>query len=250
MAEEIQRRTAEQVFRVLGELNGEAFEIATQTGQQFGPTVYGVELAAIRREQDRAAELIGASEQIIDDNPIMSFRPWLAAIYCDVDRPAEARQLLDPHVANGLDDLPWDSGWLGAAMSAADTIAELDWVEGAQVLLPLLRPLTNRWYSVPGMSAHGPVARPAGRLAAILGLTDEAEELFVAAEAMCQSLDTPLFLAHTHLDWGRALATSPQPTDQDRARRHLHDALELATAKGLALVERKARQSLADLDSR
>jgi len=65
---------------------------------------------------------------------------------------------------------------------------------------------------------------------------------------MSPSLGSPLHLAHTHLDWGRALLLAPDRPDDARA--HLDQAMELAVPRALALVERKARAALAELDAR
>ena len=118
-----------------------ALDVATQTGQQLAPTVYGLQLAAIRREQDRAAELLVASSRWWMTTPASPDFTWGSpACTATLDRPEDAHRLLDPHVADGLANLPWDATWLTASICAADTIAELGWVAGASGAAPTPRP--------------------------------------------------------------------------------------------------------------
>jgi len=232
-------------------LANEALAVATRTGQQFADETYSVQLAAIRREQDRASEVfdLGLVQHVVAEHAYMfpGFRLQLARLHCDLGQSTSAHQLLDLQVKGDFADLPWDATWLNWTTCAADSIAELEWAQAADAVLPRLRPFVDQWAGW-GLPSFGPVARAAARLAALIGAVDEAEQLFTKAEATCIALDAPLFLAHTYLDWGRALA---QATDGDEhSRPRLNQALELATPRGLAFVERKAREALADLDRR
>jgi len=232
-------------------LADEAVAVAARTGQQFADETYGVQLATIRREQDRAAEVFDLDliQRVLAEraNMLPGFGLQLARLYCDLGQPANAHQLLDVYVTTDFADLPWDAMWLCWTTCAADSIAELEWTQAADALLARLRPFADQWAGA-GLPSFGPVARAAARLAALIGHFDEAQHFFTKAEATCSALDAPVFLAHTHLDWGRALTSAPG--QEERGRAHLNEAVDLAASKGFALVARKARRALADLDRR
>jgi len=171
-------------------LADQALHLSTETGQADAAMAYGVLLGCIRREQDRAAEIVPLLEQQVEALPTLpGLRVGLARWYCDLDRPVAARRLLDPHVAAGFADLRWDTTWLLGALYAGDAIAELGWVEAAQVLLPRLRPFTQEWVFIG--TGFGPVARTAARLAALAGLFDEADHYFASPKRLASRWGPP-----------------------------------------------------------
>jgi hypothetical protein len=91
------------------------------------------------------------------------------------------------------------------------------------------------------------VARSVGRLAGILGLPEFAEQQLARAEQVSRVMMAPVYLAHTHLDWGRINTKSDQPSHTAAARAHLTIALDLAVLHKFAFIERKARQALEEI---
>jgi class 3 adenylate cyclase len=226
-------------------LANEMLRIGTESGQPDAFSWSSTHLLEIRREQDRVEEHIPELEAFISQTPrIPGVRMWLARCYSDVGRLDDARGLLASEVANHFSGLPSDSIWRSSVANAADAIAELGWVEAAEVLLPLIRPYADQ-FATNGTSCTGPVARSLGRLFATVGLLDDAERCFVTSKRISESMRSPLFVAHTHLDWGRVLAASDHPSASKRATPHLGSALTLAVKHGFTLIERKANQALA-----
>jgi hypothetical protein len=193
------------------------------------------------------AELVDPLLQMIDGSPglpmlVMS----LAQIYCDLDRPDDARATIAPFVDDNFRSVGHDFNWLLTMCNAAGTVADLSWGEAAVVIVDRLRPFANQ---IPYL---GPVCAPEvsyhlAQLTATLGLGDQAEMYFSQSAKTHERIGAEWALAATHLGWGRFLATSNNPADRRRASLLFELALDSAQRRGYGLVERRASEALESL---
>jgi tetratricopeptide (TPR) repeat protein len=220
-----------------------------ESGQPDAPTWFWVHLIEIRREQDRIEELIPTIESAALEFPkIPGIQLLLARCYCDVGRLDEARKVMIDHVAEDFSALGWDPTWLPSVGQGADAVADLGWPQAGEKLLPLIRPYCAQFATNMGFCS-GPVARSVGRLLTTIGRMDEAERCFSASEKMSDSMRSPLFAAHTHLDWGKCLAATGGPQSRQRADEHLAQALELSKKHRLTYIARKAMSLRGSVES-
>jgi hypothetical protein len=94
---------------------------------------------------------------------------------------------------------------------------------------------------------RGPIAHSLGVLARTTGELALAEEHFAEAEDINTRMDAPFFRARTWLEWAGLLLDRGGGGDSSRAERMLHQALDVAHARGYAQVERRAERALASL---
>jgi class 3 adenylate cyclase len=222
----------------------EALELGTSSGQPDAAMAFGATIANIRIKQGRSGELVELVCLAVDENPgIAAFASVLAQIYCELDRPEDARLVLESFVADGFTSVPHDTTWLMALCGAADPVADLAWVDAAGILFERLRPFADQipYY---GSVAMSEVSRYLGCLAAVLGLDEDVETYFSQSLKTHERIGAPWSLAMTRLSWGRFLATRGHPADLRRASSLLELALGSAQQRGYGLVERRARQAL------
>jgi class 3 adenylate cyclase/tetratricopeptide (TPR) repeat protein/RecA/RadA recombinase len=221
-----------------------ALELGTATGQPDSAALFGAQLANVRSMQGRGNELVDLLRQLADDNPGMpGFATLLAMFYCDLDRPDDARALLEPFVADRFTSLPMDPVWPVFLASAAYSVAELGWVEAAAALFEQLLPYADQIPFV-GAVCYFQMSYSLGRLASTLGLEDEAEAYFSQSVATHERIGAKFALASTRLAWGRFLLARGGPEDLERASSFLDEALDSAQQLGYGLIERRAHQAL------
>jgi class 3 adenylate cyclase len=223
----------------------EAAELGTATGQPDIAAFVAGQFGLIRTNQGRAAEILDLVQQATAENSgIPAFSMFLAGIYCDVDRPAEARAVLEPFVRDRFRAVQRDLIWLICMTNAAYAVAELEWPEPAATLFETLRPFAGQipWIE----TTTGPaVSYYLGLLAHTLGRHEEAESYFSRAAATHARIGAEWALAMTQLGWARLLLARGDAADLTRAQALLELALESARDEGYRLIERRALQALA-----
>ena len=111
----------------------------------------------------------------------------------------------------------------------SDNAVDLDHRPAAQLLYDKLHPFADIVAFTMG-TVEGPISRPVGRLAHLLGRHDEAETLFEAALAMSERLEAPYWIARTKLDYADLLTNRAQPHDNAKATELAEQALEASRA--------------------
>jgi predicted ATPase len=203
----------------------------------------------LRREQGRFEGLEAAMKRAADEfwwYPM--FRCFLAELYVDLDRRADARRLFDELVANDFEALlPRDNEWLVSASVVADVCAYLGDHDTARRLYDELLPVAD--LNIVGLaeSARGSVSRSLGLLATLLGCHDEAEQHFEAAIAANDRMGARPWVARTQHEFAQMLLARDAPGDRERARELLAAALETSRTIGMvtlaARVERAGGQA-------
>jgi tetratricopeptide (TPR) repeat protein len=212
---------------------------ATDAAMQF----FGIQSGFVLRERGHLDTLETAARALVMQFPaVPAWKCALAVFYGDVGRHADAQAIVDEMAAAGFEDLPTDLGWLPAMANLSDVCAEIGDRERAEMLYRLLLPYRDRNLVVgAAVACQGSVARPLGRLAALLGRWDEADELFTAAIAANQRMGAPGLVAHTQAHYARALRARREPGDLDKADVLDDAATEAAAALGLTSLLEPSR---------
>ncbi|HLK44204.1 MAG TPA: hypothetical protein VKV34_12745 [Thermoleophilia bacterium] len=121
----------------------------------------------------------------------------------------------------------------------ADTAADTGAVADAERLLArAARYRRCVGYNV--ATIEGALARPMGRMAALLGSWDHADGLFAEALQLHERFGAPYWVARTRLDWADARAASGR--EHDAARRDVRAAVAAAGERGYGgLLQRGGR---------
>jgi hypothetical protein len=215
-------------------------EVGQASGQPDAMTWLLVPLFPVRLEQGRLAELEDTVVDLMGRLPaLLTLRAMLALIYCELDRPDDARAILEPFVRSGF-DLPLDVTWGHTAAYVATAYAVLNEPTWAATLRRRLVPFADHVALPAGGVTTGAHAQCIGILATLEHDYDEAESSFRKAAHIHTRISAPILLARTHLEWARMLLTRRQPGDTDRARELLGRALATARELGLPSIERQA----------
>lgn len=227
---------AEQLIEaafVLGE------PIQPETALQF----YGVQLATLRREQDRLDEIV---ESVAGFADLFANAPaWRCAhlyMLAELDRHDEARVVLDGLAQHQFADLPRDVNWLPAMSLLSLATVLLGDRERAGQVLTLFEPFAGRNVVVGGVAAtstYGPAAYNLGRLHAFLGHTPEARTHYETAIRLDRAMGARGWLAHALHDSARLFLASPTPGDQAAGEQQWAEAAELAAQLDLRLLRRR-----------
>jgi DNA-binding SARP family transcriptional activator/tetratricopeptide (TPR) repeat protein len=195
-------------------LAGEALSAGIRAEGVTAPQYYSIQLLAIRREQDRLAELEDPARELVRNYPHRpAWRALLGLLLTEAGRSEEARAELAGLASQGFAEIPLDGDWMIAMTMLADVAVALGDPDWAEMVYALMHPYGNTSVVI-GIAAVclGSTARYLGRLA----LTMERREAGLAhleqALVVNAGLGAPVQLAHTQLDLALALG------DGDRAR--------------------------------
>jgi hypothetical protein len=209
-------------------LAGEALSAGVRAEGITAPQYYSIQLLAIRREQDRLAELEGPVRELVKSNPHRpAWRAVLGLLLTEAGRRedgrAELKGLADTHFA----DIPLDGDWMIAMTVLADVAVALEDPEWARLIYELLRPYGNTNVVI-GIAAVclGSTARYLGRLALVMGERRTGFEHLEHALAVNEALDAPVQAAHARIDLATALGASERSRELTeaaaRTARELH----------------------------
>ena len=216
--------------------------------QPDAQTFFAAQVLAVRYDQGRLDELLPLFlEYVADpDFPVPGAAAITAFMYCELERPDEARPYYEPLAATRFTEIRFDNVWLVGIAACAEVCARLGDPESAAVLADLLSPYSDS-VVVLSTSAMNCVSHYLGILAASLGRFEEAEARFSAAARTQLRVGAPGWLARTRLEWARMLLARRGPADAERARELLGQALATARELGLGTVERRATALLGEL---
>jgi DNA-binding SARP family transcriptional activator/tetratricopeptide (TPR) repeat protein len=229
-------------------LAAEAFASHSRANPLGARAAYTGQLAFLRREQGRFAEMEPALHERLDEQPRAHI--WRAALLLSLaeeGRHHEARALLDALVADGVLDLGDNDPHTVTPDQAtpptlSEAVALLGDEHAAQVLYRHLRPFAGR-VVVTGLGLHflGAVDYYLGRLAATARRWAEAERHFGDAIARHREMGARPFLARARLHLAEMLLERGDPRDHGQARLLLTSSLGEAEALGMAWVASRAR---------
>jgi hypothetical protein len=218
----------------------EALALANRADISDGFAVYGGQLFVIRMMQGRLDELVELFVAAVEATPTLeALRVAVVTMLIELGDLDGARERFAYERESGFSYVP-RSQWYMCMTDMADAAVDLDDREAAAVLLDRLRPYVDRIafsHAVPPRL----IARPAARLAALIGLEDEAERFFALALAQADRLDSPHLIARTHLDRAEMFVRNGTG-DRERAAHDVNDASNVLAEFGAGSLERRAEQ--------
>lgn len=208
---------------------------------------YGGTLYEIRNAQGRLDEIVDIFADAAEANPaITALRAALMDLYCGLGRLDEARVLFEPDVASEFATVPRDHVWTTAMAHYADSAVVLQDVRAARCLYEEIHPFAHL-VIYPLGPILGSLARPAGRLAHLLGHAQESESLFESALSVHRVLQAPYWIARTELEFGDFLVDRGARGDLEKAREFALSALSASQTHGFGVLEQTAHARLASL---
>lgn len=186
-------------------LNDELLAIGSAMGIAEVLGVYGALLFQLRDLQGRVEEMIEPFAEVAAANPALAvLRVALAEAYCRVGRLDDGARQFEHDAATAFDEIPRDVTWTTAMALALDAAAALRHGDAATTLYDLLAPSARLVLFNQG-TCGGPMARPLGRAAHLLGRLEEAHAHFKAALDLSVRIAAPYWEACTQLDYADVL---------------------------------------------
>jgi DNA-binding CsgD family transcriptional regulator len=208
-------------------------------------------LFVLRREQGRLAELEDDLRRAPVSYPgYRSLRCMLLITLCDLGRLGQARALFEQLAGGEFAAFPKDSEWLFALTLLAEVADALADRDRALILYQQLAPYAELVALAASEVSLGPVSRPLGILAWLLGRHDDAAGYFEDAIARTQRMGARPWLAHAQHAYARMLAKRGRPGDRQRAVDLLTSALEVGEELGMAVLAGRVTGLLAELGVR
>jgi tetratricopeptide (TPR) repeat protein len=229
------------------ELATHALQIGQRDGNQNALQIYGAQLAGMRREQGRFAELEEGLKAFIAQYPaIPTWRCTLAFLYANAGRVQEAQRELDALGTDSFAGLPRDMFWLADVVQTGQAAAYAGAVEHARVLYELLAPHARQNVVVAIGACWGSSSRVLGLLARTLGRTDEAVRHFEDAIEQNAALGVRAWGARTEVEYAQLLL---EQGERDRAEALLASARSTAEELGLIDIGKRAAGALPRRDA-
>jgi len=228
----------------------EALETGQNSDNPCAAELFAPQVLMLRLLQGRIAETHAGSKAITEHfASISAFRSGLVLIYAELGLEQETRREFERLAVNNFTDIADDIFWLSTVFLLVDVCVFLGDRDRAAMLYELLLPCEGRFVALGAVcSPAGSAERALGTLAGMLGRYDEAEARLRLAADFEQSAGAPPMLALTRCEQARLLAARSEPGDEAEARRHLDEAIALATRHALPGVENRARAMLEGLD--
>ena len=203
----------------------------------------------LRREQGRLAEIPAQLEGYIAEYPgVFIHRCALASSYAELGYEERAARELDRLAAGEFADLHVGTEWFMGASLLAEVCNRLDDSARAAPLYEALLPYGDCNVYAHPEATLGSASRPLGLLAATMSRWDDAIRHFERALEMNTRMGTPLWVAHTCHEYGRALSSRDGPGDGERAAEQLGRARRGYDEMGMASWRASAEADLAELE--
>ncbi|HEV8628084.1 MAG TPA: tetratricopeptide repeat protein [Acidimicrobiia bacterium] len=219
----------------------EGLRLGTEGGQPEATAGFAVQLFEIRRHQGRLAEIQESLEAAIQEYPgLPAIWAMLAVVYCEVGEGEKAEELMNVDAVDGFAAVPYDGFWLCGLVAYAEVCAARRALGPARALYGRLAPWHRQLPTVPPAANGGAVALYLGMLATVLDRFDDAESHFSEALEIHERLQTPYWIARTHLERARMLFARGVSDDASRAAVLLDQVEATAARYGFSALTRHA----------
>jgi tetratricopeptide (TPR) repeat protein len=227
-------------FADLERLATEALRIAEALGTQEGRRNYHAQMGGRCLVQGDLSDVVehvnGAAV------PVAGMQAALAWALAEAGQVDEARAIVAAE-GSSFGDIPANYLQETTLVGLAAAAVALGDVDLARWLYPELLPYRAQIHT--GFSASfGPIAHHLGRLAALLGFLDEADDHFAFAAALQERTGARGWLPQTRLEWARLLLRRARPGDGEMAHTQAGAAVELADDLGAPALAARGRQLL------
>ncbi len=188
--------------------------LAHGTDPEVAMAVLGGQLMALRLFRGGVETfeepMVTMADELADHPAIGS---WLAVLYCELDRPDEARRALDQAMER-LAEMPRDATWLVSLWGLAYSAGQLSEPKHSAALAAALTPYADRWCSTTSTVFLGPVALVLGMVEGVLGRVDDATHHLQRALTDSRRILAPAFEALAlaelaRLGWKGGVVTGP-----------------------------------------
>lgn len=224
-----------------------ALELGRLGGQPDVLLFYTSQIGALRMMQGRAAEIVDLVRPLVTDGSTLStYSMFLALLFCDLDRPDEARVLLETSVANRFSSVPYDTFWLPSLCVAAYVAFEVGWSEAAEPLFEALAPYADQ-VPIVGSTRWCQVSYVLGLLASTLDRPDDADAYLQEALEAHARMGSKWCLAKTQQSWGEILADRSHAEARRKAAVLLSEALNTAEEHDYRHIALRAERALRTL---
>jgi DNA-binding CsgD family transcriptional regulator/tetratricopeptide (TPR) repeat protein len=208
-------------------------------------------LFMLRREQGRLAELEGDLRRGPTEYPgYRSVRCMLLVALCDLGRLDESRSLFGQLAANGFAAFPKDNEFLFARTLLSEAADLLEDRESAPILYEQLLPYEEHVVLAASEFSVGPVSRPLGILASLMGRYDDATRHFESAIARTERMNARPWEAHSRHAYAQTLIRRGRKQDRANAVALLMKAQEICVAIGMTALGERVAGALAELGVR
>jgi DNA-binding SARP family transcriptional activator len=202
-------------------------------------TPHRLQLFMLRLQQDRLEGYDDVLRHSIDEYPgYRIFDCALARACVQLGLREEAGEIVERLTADDFAQLSREEDWLVNLTLLAEACASLADRNRAASLHGLLLPFAAENAVAAGEICMGSVAQHVARLATLLELHDEGDELFKVALEMNSRMGALPWLAHAQTDYAELLLERAAPGDGARARALLQEARqtyeELGMPRGVA----------------
>lgn len=199
-----------------------------------------VATVALRREQDRLAEVVDALRIAVPRYPSYPLLGCvLAFVHAATGRQDEARRSVDGMVRDDFRSLPRDIGWAYAMVHLAEAAIALRARDAAAAIATHLAPFASLHASASGEVSAGPVSLTLGRLAAFERRLDAAITYLDAAEAWVTKTGADLWTIRVRVERAAVLLARDASGDDQTARSLLDHCLAQSRSLGLVALERR-----------
>ena len=201
------------------------------------------QMQALRLDQDRVEAFVPELREVAEIYPVEAVRLNLTLLEALTGDEAPARRALDRIAERGGSALRRDISWLLAVSLLAQLSEICRHREAALVLYGELRPFERQHVVVGTAIAYrGAVATELGRLAALLGRTEEAEQHFETALLRERRMGARPFEAAVQLAWARMLVERCDPGRSEEVARRIDAASSLASEVGAHRIQREVHR--------
>ncbi len=212
-----------------------AVELGQESAQPDALAFHASQLAAIRWQQGRLAELAPLLQAALGNNPgLPAFRSMVCLAQALRGERRAAREVLAIDVS-GFHELPRDPTWLATTTTYAHAVAELGDRETSAMLAPILSAYSGRLAST-SISIWGLVDHALGRLAFLAGDHEAGSRLLDQAIVEYARISAPVWRAQAGLDLLRGLHECNVRVDGPRSERLRADAERIARSSGAGLL--------------
>jgi eukaryotic-like serine/threonine-protein kinase len=220
----------------------EALANSVEGQDKSGTQIFGGQMVALRREQQRLDEVVGALEGFVTQFPgVAVWQSTLAYAYAELDRRIEAHAQLELLARNSFTDLPRDGFWMSSMAMLSEVVAFLGDADRAQDLYERLMPFADRCVVISGVLCQGAASRSLGLLATTMARYDEAETHLAAAVELNSRLGAVLWVVHAQYNQATLWLHRAHALDRERALSLLDEVLITAAHLGLAALASRAR---------
>ena len=218
----------------------QAFIAGQQSARPLTLNAFMVQHGMAMWELGRFGELEPQLRAFIAQNPLIVFaRCGLQLSLIQLGRLDEARMEFQSLARDEFTQVLRDWNWLASMYVLAEICVDLGEAKHAEVLYRLLAPYSARNAMLGYYHTYGSVAFALGRLAALLGRSDEAEAHFEMALAANARIRAAAALAHTECELAKLLLTRAEGDDAERAGALIASARRMSEALNLVRVKQK-----------